>query len=144
MFKRVCLISLKTNFHSFTGDQKRKAYRTLADGGVSLLLSRVRHEKALREKELRRKQMEEKKAEKEAAYRKAIEWENTLLNEGYIREMKAMWEVISSADHSVLNIKQYLPDIYYNIHFCTAASNRALFVPDAVHIEHTGNFAVRA
>ncbi|KAG1650418.1 hypothetical protein GQR58_028055 [Nymphon striatum] len=75
------------------GNQKRKLTRTLAEGGESQLLERVKHEKALRDKEIKRKQMEEKKAEKEAAYQKALDWENTLLNEANILEMKAMWEL---------------------------------------------------
>ncbi|CAM1325174.1 KIAA2026 (predicted), partial [Pycnogonum litorale] len=72
---------------------KKKTYSTLVEGGHSLLLERVKHERSQREKEFKRKLMEEKKAEKEAAYRKAVDWENTLLNQDNISAMKAMWEL---------------------------------------------------
>lgn len=71
----------------------RRRTRAVAPHDSSALLNQLRHEEIAKEKEVRKQQIEEKRAAQEAHVQEVNDWEDILLEQPLLSQMKAMWEV---------------------------------------------------
>ncbi|XP_014770738.1 mucin-4 [Octopus bimaculoides] len=71
----------------------RRRTRAVAPHDSSALLNQLRHEEIAKEKEARKQQIEEKRAAQEAHVQEVNDWEDILLEQPLLSQMKAMWEL---------------------------------------------------
>ncbi|XP_064601292.1 uncharacterized bromodomain-containing protein 10-like [Liolophura sinensis] len=75
------------------GSSLRRRGKNIAPHDSSALLNQLRHEEALRERESRKQQIQERRAAQEAMVQELLDWEEHLLEEPIITQLKHLWEL---------------------------------------------------